>query len=233
MQEFLQGTGYTVLYYILCAAPALLIRRLFRIPDEVFRKLLHFILLGSLPVYVFGFETWYLAALSCIVFELVVYPILHFFERFRTYSETVTERKKGELKSSLLLVFTMFAVVIAVTWGWIGDRMLTLASVYAWGIGDAAAALIGKRFGKHRISGTKKSFEGTFSMFAVSFCTVLVLLLVRGGMPLYGSLVTAAVVGAVSAAAELYTTGGYDTVTCPLASMAVLLPLVTIFGGGL
>jgi len=233
MQEFLTGTSYTVLYYILTASSALLIRRRFRIPDEVFRKLLHFILLGSLPVCVFGFDTWYRAALFCIVFAVVVYPILLFFERFKTYSETVTERKKGELKSSLLLVFSMFALVLTVTWGWLGDRMLALISVYAWGIGDAAAALVGKHFGTHKIPRTKKSVEGTFSMFAVSFLTVFALLLVHGGMPVSGSLVTALLVGAVSAAAELYTPGGFDTVTCPLASMAVLLPLVTFFGGRL
>lgn len=225
------GTVYTVLYYILCAAAALGLRFLIRIPDEVFRKLLHGILLGSLLVYVFGFDIWYHAALSCIIFAAAVYPILHFFERFRAYSQTVTERKKGELKSSLLIVFSMFAAVIAVCWGWLDDRMLVLASVYAWGIGDAAAALIGKRFGRHKIPGSPKSFEGTFSMFAVSCITVTVILAIRGGMPWYGVLITSLTAGAASAAVELYTPGGYDTVTCPLTSMAVILPLAGIFGG--
>lgn len=231
MQDFLTGTGYTVLYYILCASAALILRCLIHIPDEIFRKTLHCILLGSLPVYVYGFSEWYLSALSCLIFAAAVYPILFFFERFKAYSHTVTERKKGELKSSLLIVFSMFAAVISVCWGWLDDRMLVLVSVFAWGFGDAAAALLGKRFGKHRIPGSKKSFEGTFSMFAVSFVTVLVLLLLRGGMPFYGYILTACITGAVSAAAELYTPGGMDTLTCPLAAMTVLIPMTQIFGG--
>jgi dolichol kinase len=72
-------------------------------------------------------------------------------ERIERFSEFITERKKGELKSSLLLVFGMFAFIITICWGLLGDPYLVLASVYAWGFGDAAAALIGKRFGKHKI----------------------------------------------------------------------------------
>jgi len=231
MQDFLAGTGYTVLYYCILAAAALLARFLIRIPDEIFRKTLHGILLGSLLVYVFGFTVWYHAALSCLCFAAVVFPILFFFERFKSYSHMVTERRRGELKSSLLLVFSMFAAVISVCWGWLGDRLLVLASVYAWGIGDAAAALIGKRFGRHKIPGTKKSFEGSLSMFLSSFLAVFLILYIRGGISLGGMVITALATGAVSAAVEVYTPGGMDTVSCPLAAMTVLLPLSAVFGG--
>ncbi|MBE6560339.1 MAG: phosphatidate cytidylyltransferase [Ruminococcaceae bacterium] len=231
MQDFLAGTGYTILYYCILAAAALLARFLIRIPDEIFRKTLHGILLGSLLVYVFGFTVWYHAALSCLCFAAVVFPILFFFERFKSYSHMVTERRRGELKSSLLLVFSMFAAVISVCWGWLGDRLLVLASVYAWGIGDAAAALIGKRFGRHKIPGTKKSFEGSLSMFLSSFLAVFLILYIRGGISLGGMVITALATGAVSAAVEVYTPGGMDTVSCPLAAMTVLLPLSAVFGG--
>ena len=233
MQDFLTGTGYTLLYYCILAAAALLVRFLIRIPDEIFRKTLHGILLGSLLVYVFGFTVWYHAALSCLCFAAVVFPILYFFERFKNYSHMVTERHKGELKSSLIFVFSMFAAVISVCWGWLGERLLVIASVYAWGIGDAAAALIGKRFGRHKIPGTKKSFEGSLSMFALSFVTVFLILYIRGGMSFGGIMITALATGAVSAAVEVYTPGGMDTISCPLAAMAVLLPLTAAFGGGI
>ena len=83
-------------------------------------------------------------------------------ERIERFSEFITERKKGELKSSLLLVFGMFALIITVCSGLLGDPYLVLASVYAWGFGDAAAALIGKRFGKHKFSkiSPNKTIEG-------------------------------------------------------------------------
>ena len=233
MADFLRGSGCTIIYFIICASSALVLRLTVRIYDELFRKILHSILLGSLLVYVFAFENWWAASLSCLVFAAVVYPILKFFEHYRLYSKALTERKQGELKESLLVVFTMFAVVIAVCWGWLGERMLVLLSVYAWGFGDAAAALIGKRFGKHKIPGTKKSFEGSFAMFSVSFASVLIILLIMGNMSLPADVLTALLVAAATAATELYTPGGYDTISCPFCAMCVALPLLHFFGGGI
>ncbi|MBE6962209.1 MAG: phosphatidate cytidylyltransferase [Ruminococcaceae bacterium] len=235
MQEFLYGARALLIYFVCAAAPALLCRYLIRIPDELFRKILHCILLGSLPVFVFGFDTWWRAAAAAVSFAAVVYPILAWFERFRGYSELTTERKKGELKESLLLVFAMFAVVISVCWGWLHDRYLVLASVYAWGFGDAAAALVGKRWGRHKIrfgiADSHKSLEGSAAMFAVSLISVETVLLLRGGIGSAGYIVIPMVTALVSALAELCSRDGHDTVICPLSAMVVLLPLVHLFGG--
>ena len=51
------------------------------------------------------------------------------------------------------------------------------------------------------------------------------------GLSPAGCIFSAAGTAAVSAAVELYTPNGMDTITCPLAAMAVLLPLVALFGG--
>ena len=166
-----------------------------------------------------------------MIFAAVVFPILWFFERFRAYSAAVTERSKGELKISLLVVFSMFAVVITICRGILGDSMLVLASVYAWGFGDAAAALIGKKYGKHKILGGKKSWEGSLAMFAVSFVSVFVILMLRSGMPVYGYIITAIVTAFASAVVEYLTPGGFDTIACPFAAMTVLIPLTALFGG--
>lgn len=235
MNPILQGTLYLVLYFAIAASTALLCHYLFPIPKELFRKILHFILLGSFLVFIFAYPTWQSAALAAIIFEILVYPILAFFERYKGYSELTTERKKGELKNSLLLVFTMFAIVDAICWGILDDKFLALASLYAWGIGDAFAALIGKQFGKHKIHAPKldgkKSYEGTFSMFLVSFITVTVILLCRGGLTLLPCLIISLLVAAVAAITELYSKNGNDTIICPLSAMIVLLPLVYLFGG--
>lgn len=235
MQAFLYGARALLIYFACAAAPALLSRLFIRIPDELFRKILHGILLGSLPVFVFGFDTWWRAAVASVAFAVVVYPVLAWFERFRGYSELTTERKKGELKESLLLVFAMFAVVIAVCWGWLNDRYLVLASVYAWGFGDAAAALVGKRWGRHKIrfgpADSRKSVEGSAAMFVVSLASVEIVLLCRGGLSLAGYLVIPVITAFVSALAELCSKDGHDTVICPLSAMAVLLPLIHLFGG--
>jgi dolichol kinase len=231
----LLGTIYLILYFAIAASTALVCHYLFPIPKELFRKILHFILLGSFLVFIFAYPTWQSAALAAIIFEVLVYPILAFFEHYKDYSELTTERKHGELKASLLLVFTMFAIVVAICWGYFGDKYLALASLYAWGIGDAFAALIGKQFGKHKIKAPKldgkKSYEGTGSMFLVSFVTVTIILLCRGGLDKIPCLIIALLVATVAALTELYSKNGNDTVICPLSAMVALLPLVYLFGG--
>lgn len=235
MNPLLLGTANLLIYFIIAISIAFPARLIFTIPDEVFRKLLHFILLGSFMVLILSFPTWYMTAIVAVAFEVIVYPILIIAERIKTFSEFTTERKRGELKQSLLLVYTMFAVVVSICWGVFGDKYLALASLYAWGIGDAAAALVGKRFGKHKIHAPgldgKKSYEGTLAMFLVSCISVFTILLVRGGLQMFSCIMISLIVGAVSAIVELYSKGGNDTVFCPLAAMTVLLPLVYLFGG--
>ena len=234
MTELLHGAGNILVYFLVCATTALVAHALLPIPSEVFRKILHLILLGSLAVWILVFSRWWLSALSAVIFALAVYPLLSLAEHLKGYSALLTERKSGEIKHSLLVVFTMYALVAAVCWGWLDDKLLALASIYAWGLGDAAAALIGKRFGKHRFKAAaifRKSWEGTLAMFTVSFVTVFVLLQIRGGLSPAGIFLSAAVTAAAAAATELYTPNGMDTITCPLAAMAALLPLVALFGG--
>ncbi len=234
--EYLEGIGCIGIYFAVCASAALTLRLTIRIPDEVFRKLLHCILLGSLSVWVAVYDVWWMAATSSLLFAAVVYPLLWLLEHVKGYSRVVTERKRGELKRSLIVVFVMFAAVVAVCWGCLGDRWLVLASIYAWGFGDALAALIGKRYGRHGLYG-RKTIEGTAAMFVTSFVSVTAVLLIRGRLcatsVLSGPacLVTALVTAAVSALTELFTPDGMDTMTCPLAAMAVLIPLVQVLGG--
>lgn len=235
MIEFLQGMESLLLYYIVLVIAMLLLHKLVKVPDELFRKLLHLILLGSLPVVVYCFPTWQMAALASLGFAAVVYPALHLLERWRGYAALLRQRKTGEIKQSLLLVFFMFASIIAVCWGWLNDRALVLACIYAWGFGDAFAALIGKRYGKHHITGPrlngKKTYEGSLSMFLVSLASVLIILLLRGGLAWYACVVIAAATAAATTVVELYTTDGRDTLYCPFSAAAVLLPLVYLFGG--
>ena len=234
-QEFLAGFGRLISYFICCVICVLLIRRSTKVPTEIFRKMLHLVLLFSLLVFLYAFKTWWVSAISAVVFAVAVYPILALGEKIKGYSELLTERKHGEIKISLLIVFGMFAAIISVFWGFFGDRWLVLTCIFAWGFGDAAAALLGKRFGRRFLEGRfiegRKSVEGTLSMFVVSFLTVTVVLLLRGGMPWYGCIVTAFVTAAACAVTELYTLGGFDTITCPFAAAAMIIPCVILWGG--
>ena len=68
-------------------------------------------------------------------------------------------------------------------------------------------------------------------MFVTSFACVWVILVIRGGLTGAAYMLIALAVAAVSAAVELYSMHGMDTITCPLAAAAVLIPLIHAFGG--
>ena len=148
------------------------------------------------------------------------------------FSAFVNERKKGEFKSSMVLAVGMMAFSVIVCWGLFADRYLVLASIYAWGIGDRLAALIGKRFGKHKITwklaDRKKSVEGSATMFLCSLVSVFTVLLVRGGIGVAMCLVIAFLAALICTLAELCAKDGWDTVICPVSAMIVIIPMVTL-----
>ena len=235
MQEFLYGTGITVLYIIIAAGIMLFARMFFTIPDELFRKILHFILLGAYIPLVFAFEVWWMAAAFAASLMVTLFPILLLAEKNPMFSAFVNERKKGEFKSSMVLAVGMMTFSVTVCWGLFGDKYLVLASIYAWGVGDALAALVGKRFGKHKIkwklADGKKSVEGSLAMFICAFISVLLVLFVRGGVSIPLCLSIAITAAIVCTFTEMCTKNGLDTVVCPISAMAVIVPMVTLLGG--
>ena len=234
MRELLHGAGI----FFLCVIPAVLIAGLarwrLRVPDELFRKLLHFLLLALYGVILFSFTHWQIAALLAVLLVLIFYPALTLIGKIPAFSAFVNERKRGEFRQSLILAMCVMAASICICWGWLNDKLLVLACIYAWGVGDGFAALIGKRFGKHklhlRFADPHKSVEGSAAMFLTSSAAVLAVLLFRGGLSFGSCLVIACTAAFVSTFAELCSTGGNDTITCPAAAMAVILPLVHLFG---
>ena len=235
MQQLLLGSGITLLYILSAAGIMVTVRKLTSIPDELFRKILHFILLGAYIPLVFAFEKWWMATVFSIGMIILCFPALYFAEKIPKFSSFVNERKKGEYKNSMVLAISMMALSTTICWGLFADKYLVLASIYAWGVGDGLAALVGKRFGKHKITWKladgKKSVEGSLAMFICSFTSVLGVLLIRGGLGLPLCFITALLTGAACTVAELCSKNGYDTVICPTVAMVVIIPMVALFGG--
>lgn len=232
MHSFLYGAGITAAYILIAAGSIFLARKFFRIPDELFRKMLHFVLLGAYIPLVFAFARWWMAAGFAASLILILFPALSVAGKIPMFSAFVNERKKGEFKSSMVLAVGMMAFSVSVCWGLFGDPYLVLACIYAWGVGDGLAALVGKRFGKHKIkwklADGKKSLEGSLTMFLCALVSVSTVLIVRGGIGIPGCLVIAFLAAAVCTVAELCAKNGLDTVICPVSAMLVILPLVSL-----
>ena len=209
-----------------CAAVIVLIRICFHISAELMRKLLHLSVIVALAAWLYGFADWKLAELTMAVFLVVVYLLLVLLEKqslFSILKRLTSERSPGELRKSLCAACLMFMLLVAVCWGWLGERRLALAAILAWGPGDAAAALIGKRYGKTKLGkAKKKSLEGSLAMFTLSFLGVLIVLLWGGAFAFGKALCIAVLTAAVSTAVEFWVLNGFDTFFCPAAAMIVL-----------
>ena len=235
MHPFLFGALITTLYITVAVGIMFIARKLIKIPDELFRKILHFILLGAYIPLCFVFEAWWMSTIYALSLIVILFPALFLAQRIPMFSSFVNERKKGEFVSSMVYAVGMMAFSIAVCWGVFGDKYLVLASIYAWGIGDALAALIGKKFGKHKIkwkiADGKKSIEGSLAMFVCALVSVFTVLLIRGGISIPMCLCIAVLSALVCTFTELCAKNGLDTVMCPISAMVVIIPLVMAFGG--
>ena len=235
MEAFFHGTAIFFAFVIPAAIIMLTLRALIKIPDELFRKILHFILLGAYIPLCFGFETWWMAAALISAFAIVLYPILTLASRIPGFTKFTTQRKEGEFVSSMVLALATMAISVSLCWGLFKDRYLVLACVYAWGVGDAFAALIGKQFGRHKIklplADPRKSWEGSAAMFLSAVLSVLIVLSVRGGLGFGACLLISLLAATATTYVELITKDGLDTITCPAVAMVVIIPLIKILGG--
>ncbi len=205
------------------------IRFLLKPPSFVFRKLLHITAFSGISVMILIAGSWKAAALTSALLAAMLGPILGIAEKQPWFDAFFVQKSKGEIRRSMLLLFLMFTAVIAVAWGIFDRAGLAAASVLMWGTGDAAAALAGIPFGRHkvrcRLTDGKKSWEGSLAMLVVSFAAGVPVLMLSSDTGLTAALLSAGIAAAVGAVTELFSPSEWDTVTVPVMIGAVLLLL--------
>ena len=228
--QTLRCLGELILYIIPCVLVLLPIRFLTKVPSFVFRKLLHMVAFTCFCVMLLAAESWQAAALTAVVLAVLIYPLLALFEKEPWYGRLFVQKAPGEIKKSLLMLFFMFAAVIAVAWGLLEKPYAAAASILMWGEGDAAAALVGIPFGRHNVMIKpicgKKSWEGSAAMLAVAFLTGLAVLWLFYRFPAGRTALVCLPAAVVAAAVELFSPSEWDTVTVPVAVLMVLLLLL-------
>lgn len=236
IQEGLTGLKILLGYLISVVALLLLVKRFVKVPQELTRKVLHLMIATSVFVWLYAYRTWYVSAISAAALAAVLYPLLTLVEQHPWYSKFLSERRVGEVKKSMVVFFLMMVVLITVFWGWLGpgSKYIIVVAVMAWGFGDAAAALIGKAYGRYYITSRfvegKKTVEGTVSMYAMSLLAIFITTLFYTGKPWFICLGIGLLVAPASALVELYTRRGMDTITVPLAVAGAVSVLVKMLG---
>ena len=221
-------------YVFLQAAVLVFVYLVFRrLPKYIFRKLLHIVAFSSLVEMTLEAKWWYIASLTALLFAALIFPVLKALENYQWYKGLFVEKKRGEVKKSLVLLFGMYAVLVALCWGLLEKRYIAVTAVLMWGVGDAAAAIFGRTFGRHRTglrhADEKKTWEGTTAMALFSFLAGITGMLLSG-VGVWQRIVFYPLLSAPFAAyTELVTKNGDDTVTVPLVTAAVILVLSFMF----
>lgn len=126
--------------------------------------------------------------------------------------------------TSGVIAFPIAGIVLMALTGGVGPSYVVPLLVVA--LADAAAALVGRPFGKHKFAiGTSvRSVEGSLAFFLVAFATTWIALSLS--LPFDGTWVTVAVslvVATLCTVAEAVSQRGWDNATVPLVAYAVLL----------
>lgn len=218
MLALLKGIVLYHLYWGVTAGIVVGGGKVLKLPEELYRKLVHLCAVFSIFPAVLTVPTWQQAALICLLFMVEAW-----FGAKHTNLEKnvgVHERQQGEQQKSMLLLMSTYIFLIAVGWGYFHQKWIPILSVVAWGVGDACAALIGKKFGKHKIYG-KKSLEGSMAMFTVSFLSVTAFYRYHSALSEWWLIALVAFwVALFSTIAELISKSGTDTFFCPASALA-------------
>ncbi len=233
--EYLRVLGIYIGFIVALATLLIIVRFATKVPDYIFRKLLHFVAFTSILPLAFSTEIWWIAVAVEIFFLIIVIVALRCFESFSFYKGLFVEKAKHEVIISFISLFGLMTLMLAFFWGVLGaeHKYVAVAAIMAWGPGDAVAAIAGKNCGKHKLEGRMiegvKSVEGSIGMAVTSFVCTMSILVILSPMPWYVALIFSAVIAPIAAITELFTKKGWDTITVPIASVLVLC-LALIFG---
>lgn len=146
---------------------------------------------------------------------------------FLSYRLPILPSINGIGRKSLGTFFYAVSIGILVGCFWsLGKPYYAALGILIMTWGDGLAALIGQRFGQHlyKLWDMQKSWEGTFTMFVVSFgVSSLILLGVFGNV--WQTWVISLLIAPTAALLEAFSKFGIDNLTVPLGSAALALVL--------
>jgi phytol kinase len=196
------------------------------------RKFLH-VMIGNLPFLIpfFSFNTFplnfpFFVAAPFILVTFLVSPYSP-MKRLSTKMTGLTEVTEGGHQLGLVFYAVSYTVLAAV---FSVKPYVIAAGVLPMAYGDAAASLVGEKFGKRRYRiFALKSLEGSVAMFAASFASLalsLVFFSTLYSFSLFVAVFAAVGVAAVATVAEALSPMGFDNITVPLLSALTFLLLI-------
>ena len=210
-------------------AVAELLRRVAGMPQQLTRKLVHIgagmWVLGALAL----FDHWEIGIIPFASFILINYLLY----RYRVFAAMDIANSAPGTVYFAMAVTLLFGLLWRPA-GPVDHAPAAVAGAMALTWGDALAALVGQRWGRHRyqVSGSERSWEGSAAMFLASLVAIFLALVLLSGSPLsprspplsVGDALLAALPAAGAATlAEAVAPNGTDNLSVPLAAAVIVL----------
>lgn len=195
------------------------LRRAFGLPVEFTRKVVH------IGVGMWAFGT---AALFTDKWFAIIPPVAFVALNYISYRRNVFAAMEVADKSNLGTVYfpIAFAAVILLFFDVSKALMVALLMPMTWG--DAFAAILGRRFGRHRYAvfdrGAPRSLEGSAAMFIFSFLGAAITLAIFG-TPLDAAILFGVVLALFATVVEAISPAGLDNLLVPASGVLAYLVL--------
>ena len=208
--------GISFGYVFVILALAEIIRRWRGYGVEFTRKVIHI----GVGMWIFGtialFQRWQMAVIPPLAFVVLNYLSYRF--------NLLKAMETGQNGSLGTVYFPIaFAALLALFWS---RPALPAASLMPMTWGDAMGAIVGRKWGRHRLRLNGRSLEGSAAVFAFSLVSVALTLTILGPMSAAQALGIGALVAAAATAVELASPWGLDNLTVPAVSALVLWVLL-------
>ena len=213
------GLLASYLYVFAVLALGEVLRRWRGYPIEFTRKFVH---VGV------GMWAWGTVALFEDRLWAIIPPLTFVGLNYISYKRDLFASMETGEEGNLGTVYFPLSFAAAILWLWPWPALLVGAlMVMTWG--DATAAVVGKRWGKHlyRTGKALRSWEGSLAMMLAGWIAVTVALHSLGGLGLGLAMSYAGVVSAIATLVEGITPWQIDNLTVPLASGLILYWLLT------
>lgn len=186
----------------------------------------------------FAIATLYLVSFShsqMVHFLGTIACLLYLVEQVRVnYPETAAKllpftrfiiRAEEQLKESAMVPFAMAVLLTIITF----PKHIALVGIYSLAFADPLSAIIGIRFGKHKISPTR-SIEGSAAFLVATFLSSYIILCGYSGAFTSAAFFVSLLLSLICTIFDMIPLNIDDNLTIPLFTSATLWSICTLFG---
>lgn len=215
--------AFVYVFAVLGVAEAL--RKVLKLPVEFTRKVVHISV---------GMWAWGTVALFESKWMAIVTPAAFVVLNYVSYRRGLFLAMESNDRSNLGTVYFPLAFVAVILLIWDVSKPMLVAALMPMTWGDSFAAVIGKAIGRRRYSvgGSTRTVEGSLVMFALSFASVFITLLVLerlSGTDIGWAALFALATAATATLVEAVSVRGLDNLFVPAASLGALAAMRMVY----